>query len=238
MLEILYQDDHFVAINKPSGLLIHRTRLDSHATEFAVQKVRNQIGKFVFPVHRLDRPTSGILLFALDKSSAKNMMCQFSEHSISKQYLAVVRGHLGNGILDYPLKKFRDKITDEQVNQDKSPQQAFTEYQCITQTTLPIAVRPYDSSRYTLMKLTPKTGRRHQLRRHMAHLRHPIIGDTSHGDGKHNEMFRNNFGNNRLLLHASFLSFKHPETDTIIEINAPLDTSFKSLLIKIKLNLI
>jgi tRNA pseudouridine65 synthase len=235
-LEILYQDEYFVAVNKPSGLLVHRSWLDSHATEFALQKVRNQIGKYVFPVHRLDRPTSGVLLFALDKESAHNMMIQFSEHSVDKRYLAVVRGHLGDGELDYPLKQIIDKIADKKVKQDKPAQQAVTQYRCLAQTTLDIAVRPYDSSRYSLMELTPTTGRKHQLRRHMAHLRHPIIGDTSHGDGKHNAMFRDNFANQRLLLHAEFLSFKHPESGDLIEINAPLDETFTALLRSLNLH--
>lgn len=236
-LEILYQDEFFVAVNKPSGLLVHRSWLDSHATEFALQKVRNQIGKYVFPVHRLDRPTSGVLLFALDKASARSMMPKFAGQGIEKRYLAVVRGHLGDGVLDYPLKEIIDKIVDKKAQQDKPAQQAFTQYRCLAQTMLPIAVRPYDSSRYSLIEMTPKTGRKHQLRRHMAHLRHPIIGDTSHGDGKHNNMFRDNFANRRLLLHAEFLSFKHPESGDLIEINAPLDETFLKLLRSLKLDL-
>ncbi|WP_019613116.1 tRNA pseudouridine(65) synthase TruC [Psychromonas ossibalaenae] len=235
-LDILYQDEHLVAVNKPSGLLVHRSWLDSHATEFALQKVRNQIGKYVFPVHRLDRPTSGVLLFALDKESARNLMHQFAQHSMEKSYLAVVRGHLGDGELDYALKEILDKIADKKANVDKPAQQAFTQYRCLAQTELPIAVRPYDSSRYSLMSLTPKTGRKHQLRRHMAHLRHPIVGDTSHGDGKHNAMFRDEFASHRLLLHAEFLSFKHPKTDQLITVNAPLNDEFKKLLSTIKLD--
>jgi len=226
-----------VAVNKPSGLLVHRSWLDSHATEFALQKVRNQIGKYVFPVHRLDRPTSGVLLFALDKDSARNMMLQFSEHSMHKRYLAIVRGHLGDGELDYPLQEILDKIADKKAKQDKPAQPSFTEYRCLAQTTLAIAVRPYDSSRYSLMELTPKTGRKHQLRRHMAHLRHPIIGDTSHGDGKHNAMFRDNFANRRLLLHAALLSFTHPKSGQLITINAPLGEAFRSLLTTLNLEL-
>jgi len=236
-LEILYQDEYLVAVNKPSGLLVHRSWLDPHATEFALQKVRNQIGKFVYPVHRLDRPTSGILLFALDKDSAKNISEQFIAHTTCKRYFAVVRGHLGDGELDYPLKEKLDKIADKKAQLDKPAQEAFTEYRCLQQTELPIAVRPYDSSRYSLMELTPKTGRKHQLRRHMAHLRHPIIGDTSHGDGKHNAMFRDNLDCQRLLLHAAYLSVNHPISKQLIEIHAPLDTSFKEILVNLKMNL-
>lgn len=236
-LEILYQDEFLVAVNKPSGLLVHRSWLDTHATEFALQKVRNQIGQYVYPVHRLDRPTSGVLLFALDKECAQDLMLQFAEHTTDKRYLAVVRGHMQNGELDYPLKEKLDKIADKRAQQDKPPQEAFTAYRCLQQTELPIAVRPYNSSRYSLMELVPKTGRKHQLRRHMAHLRHPIVGDTSHGDGKHNAMFRENFASQRLLLHAAYLSFNHPKTGKQIEIHAPLDDFFRDLLIRLKLNI-
>ncbi|MFT6985052.1 MAG: tRNA pseudouridine65 synthase [Psychromonas sp.] len=235
-LDILYQDEFVVAVNKPSGLLVHRSWLDYHATEFALQKVRNQIGQYVYPVHRLDRPTSGVLLFALDKVSAKNISDQFVNHTTEKRYLAVVRGYLEDGELDYPLKEILDKIADKQAQQDKPAQQAFTQYCSLAKTMLPIAVRPYDSSRYSLLELIPKTGRKHQLRRHMAHLRHPIVGDTSHGDGKHNAMFRDNFDCHRLLLHAAYLSFNHPETGQLVEINAPLDAFFQSLLIALKLD--
>jgi tRNA pseudouridine65 synthase len=236
-LEILYQDQYLVAVNKPSGLLVHRSWLDTHATEFALQKLRNQIDQYVYPVHRLDRPTSGVLLFALDKESAKNISEQFVTHTTNKRYLAVVRGHLGDGELDYSLKVKLDKIADKLTKQDKPPQEAFTQYRCLQQTQLPIAVRPYDSTRYSLMELIPKTGRKHQLRRHMAHLRHPIIGDTSHGDGKHNAMFRDNFDCQRLLLHAAYLSINHPKTGELIEINAPLDDFFSALLIRLKLDI-
>lgn len=235
-LEILYQDQYLVAVNKPSGLLVHRSWLDTHATEFALQKVRNQIGQYVFPVHRLDRPTSGILLFALDKETAKQISEQFAEHKTTKRYLAVVRGYLEDGEIDYALREELDKIADKQAKQDKPAQSAQTSYRCLAKTQLPIAVRPYDSARYSLMELTPKTGRKHQLRRHMAHLRHPIIGDTSHGDGKHNAMLRENFASHRLLLHAAYLSLSHPHTGELLEINAPLDTEFKSLLASMQLD--
>jgi len=236
-LEILYQDEFLVAINKPSGLLVHRSWLDSHATEFAVQKLRNQIGQYVYPIHRLDKPTSGVLLFALDKDTAHKMMLKFADHDTTKRYLAVVRGHLGDGELDYALKVILDRIADKNAKQDKPAQSAFTEYRCLAQTSVPIAVRPYDTSRYSLMELTPRTGRKHQLRRHMKHLRHPIIGDTTHGDGPHNVMFRENFANHRLLLHAGYLSFMHPQMDQLIEINATLDDTFTSILKAINLEL-
>lgn len=236
-LEIIYRDEHLIAINKPSGLLVHRSWLDSHATEFAVQKLRDQIGEHVYPAHRLDRPTSGVLLFLLDKTYANDLMEQFAEQRTEKRYLAVVRGHIGEGFLDYALKKKLDKIADKHANPDQEAQEAQTEYKGIAFSELPIAVRPYPQSRYSLVELVPKTGRRHQLRRHMKHLHHPIIGDTTHGDGKHNQMFRDNFDSDRLLLHSAYLGFTHPVTGKKVEIHAPLDDTFNSLLATLKLDI-
>lgn len=235
-LDILYQDEYVVAINKPSGLLVHRSWLDTNATEFAVQKLRDQIGQHVYPVHRLDRPTSGVLLFVLDKDSARHLMQQFVDQTTDKRYVAVVRGHLDQGVLDYPLKFQYDKIADKKADKTKPPQEAITEYRCLAQTEIPIAVGPYSTARYSLMELIPKTGRKHQLRRHMKHLRHPIVGDTSHGDGKHNTMFREKFDIYRLLLHAAYLRFKHPKTEQQIEINAPVTDDFLRVLSEIDLS--
>ncbi|TEW44314.1 tRNA pseudouridine(65) synthase TruC [Psychromonas algicola] len=235
-LTILYQDDYVVAIDKPSGLLVHRSWLDTNATEFAVQKLRDQIGQHVYPVHRLDRPTSGVLLFVLDKDSARHLMQQFIDHTTEKRYLAVVRGHIDQGILDYPLKYQYDKIADKKADQIKPAQDAITEYRCLAKTEVPIAVGPYQASRYSLVELVPKTGRKHQLRRHMKHLRHPIVGDTSHGDGKHNTMFREHFAIHRLLLHAEYLSFIHPKTEQRIEVHAPLSGDFLRVLSDIQLS--
>lgn len=235
-LTILYQDEYVVAIDKPSGLLVHRSWLDTHATEFAVQKLRDQIGQHVYPVHRLDRPTSGVLLFVLDKDSARHLMQQFIDHTTEKRYLAIVRGHINEGMLDYPLKYQYDKIADKKADQTKPAQDAITEYHCLAKTEIPIAVGPYETSRYSLVELMPKTGRKHQLRRHMKHLRHPIVGDTSHGDGKHNTMFRDNFSIHRLLLHAEYLSFIHPQTGKKIEVHAPLSGDFLRVLSAIKLS--
>lgn len=235
-LDILYQDEHFVAVNKTAGLLVHRSWLDCHATEFALQKVRNQVGQYVYPIHRLDRPTSGVLLFALNKEAAKAVSLQFEEHQISKHYLAVARGHLESGELDYPLKEILDKIADKKAQHDKPAQSAFTRYEQRDKTETPYPVRPYSSSRYSLISLFPQTGRKHQLRRHLAHLRHPIVGDTTHGDGKHNKMFREKFDSHRLLLHAFQLSFLHPFQDEIINIEAPLDHEFTELLSTLNLD--
>ncbi len=234
-LEIIYRDQQLIAINKPSGLLVHRSWLDSHATEFAVQKLSKQIGQCVYPVHRLDRATSGVLLFLLDKSHATDLMEQFAQQKTEKRYLAVVRGHIGAGKLDYALKRKLDRIADKNANPNSEAQAAVTHYRGLAQCELPIAVAPYPQSRYSLVELLPKTGRRHQLRRHLKHLRHPIIGDTTHGDGKHNKMFRQEFASHRLLLHAAELTFMHPLTGKKVTIHAPLDSKFNVLLKKLNL---
>lgn len=222
-LSILYQDDFLIAVDKPSGLLVHRSWIAREAQEFALQRVRDQINQRVYPVHRLDRPTSGILLFAKDPETARLMMPLFSGRQVEKTYHAVVRGYLNDGTLDYPLQEELDKIADAQANPDKAAQEAITHYRCLERIELPVAVgKRYPSSRYSLMELTPLTGRKHQLRRHMSHLRHPIIGDTRHGDGRHNRFFREQFGLQRLLLAATGLRFSHPHTKSAVHIELPI----------------
>ncbi len=213
ILNILYQDAYLVVIDKPSGMLVHRSFLDKHETRFVLQTLRDQLGQHVFPVHRLDRPTSGVLVFALSADIARLLAQQIESGQWQKGYLAVVRGHLSSaGTLDYPLQEQLDAIADKKAQQDKPAQQAITRYQPLQQVELPFAISRYPTSRYALLALQPLTGRKHQLRRHLAHLRHPIIGDTSHGDGKHNAFFRRQFANERLLLCAYTLVLPHPVT--------------------------
>lgn len=222
-LSVLYHDDVLVAVDKPSGLLVHRSWIAREATEFALQRVRDQIGQRVYPVHRLDRPTSGILLFAKDPDTARLVTEQFAERQVLKIYHAVVRGYLTDGVLDYPLKEELDKIADKLADQNKEAQSAVTAYRCLQQVELPFAVsKKHATSRYSLMELTPKTGRKHQLRRHMSHLRHPIIGDSNHGDGRHNRFFREHFGLQRLMLAATTLAFEHPHTKKAVRIELPI----------------
>ncbi|MDX3774496.1 tRNA pseudouridine(65) synthase TruC [Chromatiaceae bacterium AAb-1] len=222
-LTILYQDDWLVAVDKPAGMLVHRSFLDKHETRFVMQTLRDQLGQHVYPVHRLDRPTSGVLLFALSADVARMLSEQNAAQKWRKGYLAVVRGYIEqSGELDYPLVEELDRIADKYARQDKAAQQAITRYQPLQQTELPFAVGRYPTSRYSLVALQPLTGRKHQLRRHLAHLRHPIVGDTSHGDGKHNRFFQQHFQCRRLLLVAWQLSFYHPVTGADITINAGL----------------
>lgn len=231
MLEILFQDDYIVAVNKPAGMLVHRSWLDKHETQFVMQTLRDQIGQHVFPLHRLDRPTSGVLVFALSSEIASKMMPMFANHEMKKTYHAIVRGWIEEGdTLDYPLKEELDKIADKFAKADKEPQEAVTEYKPLAKVEVPYSTGRFPTSRYCFVEMKPHTGRKHQLRRHMAHLRHPIVGDTSHGDGKHNRLFRENYQAHRLLLHATELEFIHPFTDEILCIKASFDECWQRLI--------
>ncbi len=229
-LEIVYQDEYFVAVNKPAGMLVHRSWLDKHETQFVMQTLRDQIGQHVFPLHRLDRPTSGVLVFALSSEVASQVMPMFAEHKMEKTYHAIVRGWIEEeGVLDYALKVELDKIADKFASQEKEAQEAVTAYKPLAKVEVPYPTGKFPTTRYCLMEMKPKTGRKHQLRRHMAHLRHPIVGDTSHGDGKHNKLFRNEFDSHRLLLHASELRFVHPFTNEELVMKASIDDTWLQL---------
>lgn len=234
ILEILYQDSDYVAINKPSGLLVHRTDLARFETEFALQILRDQLGQSVYPVHRLDRPTSGVLIFALSSESAKCLAEEFSEKRVKKKYLAVVRGRSPEFcVVNHPLKEELDAIADKKARQDKPAQEAVTDVKTIATVELPFRIDRYPSTRYSLVCAIPHTGRKHQIRRHMKHLNHPIIGDVNHGVGKHNRFFREQFQNQRLLLACTEISFHHPKTKQDVSIRAPLTRDFKEILEKL-----
>ena len=229
-LEILYQDEYLVAINKPSGLLVHKSMIDRHEIYFAMKMLRDQIGKWVYPIHRLDKPTSGVLLFALDKHTAKLMNEQFSKSKIQKIYIGVVRGYIEeSGFIDYALSVKLDKIADKDSKAEKEPQEAQTEYKRLATVEVNHAVGRYDKSRYSLVELKPKTGRKHQLRRHMKHLSHHMLGDTKYGRGEHNKMVREQYNCHRLLLHSISLEILHPYTNLSIKIDAGFDDTFHNI---------
>lgn len=220
MLEILYQDPYLVAVNKPAGMLVHRSFLDKHETVFVMQTLRDQLGQHVFPLHRLDRPTSGVLLFALSADVARLMNEQQSHWQ--KFYLAIARGYVNTAItLDYPLVEELDAIADASAQKDKPAQLAQTSFWPLAQHEVAIPVGRYSSARYSLLLCQPHTGRKHQIRRHLKHLFHPIVGDTTHGDGKQNQLFRQHLASQRLMLHAAFLRLMHPITEQPIDIMAP-----------------
>lgn len=223
MLDILHHDRHSIAVNKPAGMLVHRSWLDRHETRFVMQTLRDQIGQHVYPVHRLDRPTSGILLFALSPEAARALTEQFEQKRVQKTYWAIVRGHLPeHDRIDYPLKYQPDQIAESRT--EATLQNAITDYRCLAQTELSFqsALR-YPTSRYSWAELTPHTGRKHQLRRHMKHIFHPIVGDTNYGDLRQNHAVAEHLGTNRLMLHARALSFKSLENGERVQITAPTD---------------
>lgn len=230
-MDIAYQDEHFVAVNKPAGLLVHRSSVDRHATVYALQLVRDKLGERVYPLHRLDKPTCGALLFARSAQMARRMMGLFERGAVEKCYLAVVRGHTPErGVIDYALAEQHDKMTDARAKRDKPPQSAVTNYERLAIAELPFAVGRYASARYSLLRVRPRTGRKHQIRRHMKHVFHPIVGDTTHGDGRHNHFFREHFDCGRLLLAATALSFTHPHTGAPVTVRAALDDEFRRVL--------
>ena len=237
MLEILFKDESLVAINKPSGLLVHRSPIDQYETRFAMQMTRDQIGQHVYPVHRLDKPTSGVLLFALSSEVASLLSKQFTATTMNKTYWAVVRGYTNNsGVVDSDLQEEQDKMTDKLADKDKPAQSAITHYERLATTELPYPVGRYDSVRYSLVSLKPKTGRKHQLRRHLKRIFHPIIGDTTHGDGKQNTFLRQQFGLSRLMLHAKSIEFKHPISGDELLIEAEVPEDFSVMLDQLKLS--
>jgi tRNA pseudouridine65 synthase len=233
LLSIIYQDEYLVAINKPSGLLVHRSMLDKYETQVAVQLLRDQIGRYIYPVHRLDRPTSGVLVFALSADVARTLGEQFATQVVEKTYLALVRGHIiDEGEIDYALKEKHDKIADKLAKKDKPAQEAITLFNRLEHFELPFAVSKYASARYSLVQLTPKTGRKHQLRRHLAHINHPIVGDTAHGDGKHNTFIREQFNFNQLALTCKSMHLMHPISREPLILRCDLDKNINDLLEK------
>ncbi|RNI28408.1 pseudouridylate synthase [Rufibacter immobilis] len=223
MLKIIYEDAHYVAINKPNGLLVHRTRIAEEKKEFALQMLRDQLGYRLFPLHRLDRGTSGVLLFAKTAEAAAPLVQAFAERQPDKTYYAVVRGYAPEeGTIDSPIRPDRD-------NGLKEAQEAVTHFTRLATVELPIPVGRYQTARYSLVKIKPETGRMHQIRKHFAHLRHYIVGDKKHGDWRHNLMFLEELGSPFLLLHAASLSFKHPYTGVRTVIQAQLPENMQRL---------
>jgi len=227
-LEILYKDEYYIAINKPSGLLVHKSMIDRHEVYFAMKMLRDQIGQWVYPIHRLDKPTSGVLLFAFDSESARRMSEEFKAKNIEKKYIAIVRGYTQEeGFIDYPLSVKLDKIVDKKASQEKEAEEAQTFFKRLAIVELNHAVGRYDTTRYSLVELSPKTGRKHQLRRHMKHLSHHILGDTKYGRGEHNKMVREQYNCHRLMLHAISLEFVHPYTKKSILLQADTDKTWE-----------
>ena len=222
-ITILFQDEHLIAVNKPSGLLVHKSWVAKDAKEFALQTVRDMVGKHVFPVHRLDRPTSGVLLFAFSGELAQQVQSQW--HDAQKMYLAVVRGWLKEPIkVDHPLKGMSDYGQDSETEQE-----AQTVFTPLAQIEVDAQIDKYPQSRFGLVQAQPLQGRTHQIRRHLKHLSHPIIGDARYGKGKYNRYVGEHFECARLLLHAAELTFIHPVSQQTITVKAPIEGQMAQL---------
>lgn len=234
-LKILYQDDYIVAVDKPAGLLVHRSAIDKHETRFLLQLLRDQIGCHIFPVQRLDKPTSGVIVFAKSPSIAallqEQLTLERTTGDVKKEYLLICRGFCEErGMIDHPLKPINDfKKKSSAPAPEKPAQAAVTEYQRLHTIELANQVDKYASSRYSLVKANLLTGRKHQLRRHFKHLSHPIIGCPKYGKSTHNRYFSTSLGVSRLLLHAYRLRFYHPMLSETIEIRAPVTGEFVHL---------
>jgi len=225
-LQVLYQDNDIIAVHKPAGIKVHRDGYDNPRTQALLQMVRVQTGRWLYPVHRLDRPASGVLLFAFSRDMARVLSDMFKRQAVEKYYLAVVRGYVDPaGEIDHPLTRNAYVPKQGQI-----PKPAFTVYRRLAVAELPIGIGPHPTCRYALVAVEPHTGRMHQIRRHFHHISHPLIGDTVYGDGRHNRLFRDLFGCHRLLLAAIQVRFLHPRTGESLCVQALPEKSFADIL--------
>jgi tRNA pseudouridine65 synthase len=219
-LHILFRDDYLVAINKPHGLLVHRSVIAADASDFALQMVKEQTGKYIYTIHRIDRKTGGVLLFSFDKDIQRAMQLLFETRKVRKRYLAIVRGHPEDGgTIDYAL-----------TNDRGTKQSAVTEFVTLERVELDFPSGNHLTSRYALLEINPLTGRKLQIRKHLAHINHPIIADRPHGCNKQNKLFLEKFQLMTMLLHADELAFTHPVTGENVIIKAPLQMEFQRMI--------
>lgn len=223
MLEILYQDDALIAVNKPANLAVHRSKMVGNAETFLIDQLREQIGDSVYLAHRLDRATSGVLLVARSRDVAAALGEQFMGRHVHKQYLVVVRGwpEPAQGVVDYALPGARE---------NGPRREARTHYERLDTIEVPIALGRYPQQRYALLRAEPESGRFRQIRKHLAHIHHPVVGDCQHGRGDHNRLYKQHFGCHRMLLHAWRIRFAHPLSGARMQLEAPLDHAFVDLL--------
>jgi tRNA pseudouridine65 synthase len=204
-LPVLFRDDRLLAVDKPSGLLVHRGWGGDRVT--ALDLARRIAGRRVYPVHRLDRGTSGVLVFALDPEAARRLGAAFAEGGVEKVYLALVRGRAPeDALIDHPISRTAGGLRVPAVTAVRR---------------LGLA-EPEPGRVYSLVEARPETGRLHQVRRHLKHIAHPVIGDVEYGKGEHNRFFRERYGLHRLALHALSLALPHPETGERLRLAAPV----------------
>lgn len=227
MIQILFQDDYILAVYKPNNMLVHHSVMANNQLEekSLVQLLAEELNVKYYPIHRLDRKTSGIILFAKQKEFVKEFQNLFINNQIQKTYYGLVRGFITEkGKIDSPVKG-----RDANVHKE-----ALTYYKCIKTFEVPIQVGPYENSRYSLVELQPKTGRLHQLRIHMNKISHPLIGDPKYGDRFHNRMFEDKLKNEAMFLHAKTLIFTHPFTEETHQFEADFPENWKTVIQKLE----
>lgn len=212
-MEVLYRDDHLLVVHKPARLLVHPMK-GMRCTDSMTDRLNAEFAPAPWPVHRLDSPTSGVLLCSFSKEALRILSDDFRENRVKKVYMAIVRGWMKEeGIIDRPLQRY---------DRQGVFQESLTRYKLLKKVEWPIPNERFPQSRYSLLELSPQSGRFHQIRRHLAGEGYPIIGDTSHGDSSHNHLYSRHTGINRLLLHAFSIRFKHPVTGEEILVESPL----------------
>jgi tRNA pseudouridine65 synthase len=213
-LTILYLDSDLVVVDKPAGLAVHRGWAPER--DVAMMRVRDQLQRHVFPVHRLDRATSGVLVLALHSEAARAIGEAFASGTVQKSYLALVRGVPPEaGLIDHPLPPGEDR------KEERVPAQS--QY-----------LRREVFGRYALVEVRPLTGRLHQVRRHLKHIACPLIGDVRYGKGEHNRWFREQFGLHRLFLHATQIRLPHPSRSESLLIESPLTAELLETLARLR----
>ncbi len=220
-IHILYEDDSLVVVDKPAGLAVHRSHLVGRDDDYLVDRIREQTGRTLYLAHRLDRATSGVLVLAAGKDAAAALGAQFMQRTVAKTYLGVCRGWPdAEGMIDHPLD----------APGHREPRPSITRWRTLATGILAVPMGRYPEQRYALLELHPETGRHQQIRRHLHHLSHPLLGDTTHGRGDHNRLFRIHLGVHRLLLHAWQVSFAHPADGRTLAVEAPPDAAWRRVL--------
>lgn len=230
MLELpcLHSDPRLFVVHKPAGLLVHRSALDAHENDTALQRAEQQTGQRLWPAHRLDKGTSGVLVFARDADAARLLGAAFESGDVAKRYLALVRGWPGeHGRIDHPLSR-----DPERPSAGQPTREAATRLACLARHEWPFTVDGrHAASRYALLQLWPETGRRHQIRRHCKHIGHPLVGDSTHGKGAHNRAVAAHLGLARLWLHAVELTLQHPDDARLLTLIAEPGPEWQRLLV-------
>lgn len=241
-IEVLYADEALLAVNKPAGLLVHRSAIAADERDFLIERLQEQVPGPLHLAHRLDRATSGVVLLARSRAVAAALGRQFMERTIDKRYLAVVRGWPpAEGVIDYPLADARGHSLPSRqpgsgpadMREDGPRKPALTRWRVLATASVPLALGRYPQQRYALLEVSPHTGRYRQIRRHFHHLSHHVIGDTSHGRGDHNRLWRQHFGVHRLLLHAWRVAFTHPLSAAPLRLVAALDEPWRNTLARL-----